>query len=97
MSKRSKRFLAILMCAAVFSSFGCTTTTHRVESPQAAPGTHGSGEYDFELVLSTMDQSKIDQKRQIWRCRVAKIAHASIMTYYNPGFAAVYLADRVKR
>jgi len=36
MSTRSKRFLTFLLCAAIASNFGCTTTTHGVGPSKAA-------------------------------------------------------------
>ncbi|NOR36322.1 MAG: hypothetical protein GQ577_06195 [Woeseiaceae bacterium] len=41
MSTQSKRFLTFLLCAAIVSNFGCTTTAQRVEPSQGAT-------YDFE-------------------------------------------------
>lgn len=42
MSTQSKRFLTFLLCAAIVSNFGCTTTAQRVELSQAAT-------YDFGI------------------------------------------------
>jgi len=98
MSKRSKQFLTFLLCAAIVSNFGCTTTTHRVGASQAAMDNHEIGKGDYVLVRkANKDDSQIDRKRQNWRCRVARTVHASLMMYANPGFIPVYVADHLKR
>jgi hypothetical protein len=72
MSKRSKRFLTFLLCAAIVSNFGCTTTTHRIEPSQAAMGGFGIGKGSNELVgaeivaLEDTDDDSMFDKRTVF-------------------------------
>ncbi len=66
MTKRSKRFLTFLLCAAIIGSFGCTTTTHRVEPSQAVMDDYGTGEFDIVLVgYANKDDPRNNPKKNV--------------------------------
>jgi len=100
MTKRSKRFLTILLCAAIVSNFGCATTAQKDEPPrkplyvrEIGPG----GEIVLRNVNVDVDVSRVDRTRQFSRCRVARVLHASIAIYANPSLAAVYITEALKQ
>jgi len=103
MSKRGKRFLTFLLCAVIASSFGCTTTTHRVGPSKAAMNDYKIGRNTATINWYVnedhprIETIEIDPNQPSRRCRIARAAHASIMMYSNPGFVAVYIADYLKR
>jgi len=49
-NKRSKRYLPILLCAAIVNNLGCTTTAHGVGPSKAAMDNYGIGKGDTVLV-----------------------------------------------
>ena len=99
MGKRSAQFLTFLLCAAIVSNFGCTTTTHGVRPSQAEMDNHAIGKGDYAMVsdANNDDFGIIYRKRQnrvrFVRCRM----HAALMMYANPHFIPVYVADYLKR
>lgn len=56
MTKRSKRFLTILLCAAIVSNFGCTTTTPRADPSQVAMDGYETGIGDNVLVGAEIEE-----------------------------------------
>ena len=99
MNQPSKKFLKILLCAAIVSSFGCATTTQKVEPPRKPLYVHEIGP-DGELVLrnvnADVDVSRVVRTRKFSRCRVARAIAAATAIYYNPAIAAVYIQEGLK-
>lgn len=84
MSKRSKRFLAFLWCAAIVSNFGCTTTTHGVGPSQAAMSDFGIGKGDNVLVrYANKDISQDNRKEPLKLCKVFFKVAATIVQLNN--------------
>ena len=97
MSNRRKPILTFLLCAAIISSFGCTSTTPKAGPSQATMAIHEIAQDGTVVVRNvTVDLPKVDRKRQDWRCKIAHALHASIMIYANPGLAAVYVTEALK-
>ena len=98
MSKRSKRFLTILLCAGMVGNLGCTTTAHRLGPSRTAPDESRIG-MNTEIINWYVNQGhpRVVPAQQSRQCKVARRVHASIMMYANPGFAAVYLADYLNK
>ena len=97
MSNRTKPILTFLLCAAIISSFGCASTTPKEESPRKPLYVREIGP-DGEIVLRnvTKDVPQAPKKRPAWRCKVARVLHASMAIYANPSLAAVYVAEAMK-
>ena len=99
MNKQTKRFLTILLCAAMVSNFGCAATTQKAEPPRKPLYVHEigpSGELIRRNVNVDIDVSQVDRTRQFSRCRVARILAASLAIYHNPAIAAVYIQEGLK-
>ncbi len=94
----SKRILVFLLCATTVGTIGCTTTTQGTGQSQNVKGAYivGNREEVLESTFTT-DDSDIDRKKKVRRCKVVRTLHASMMIYANPGFIPVYVADHLKR
>jgi hypothetical protein len=100
MKKRSKQFLTILMCAAIFSSFGCATGPQRAEPPRKPLYVReiaANGEIVLRNVNVDVKTSRADRNRRLSKCQVARGLHAAAMIYANPNLAAVYLQAALKK
>jgi hypothetical protein len=99
MSKQSKPFLLILLCAAIANSFGCTTTAHTIEPSVAALENHEieDGDNVLPVNLGEVHRVVITKVPPNRRCKVARTLAASIAIFYNPGLSTVFVADHLKR
>jgi hypothetical protein len=92
MSKRRKQFLAFLLCAAIGSGLGCTTTTHRVGPSKVAMDKYEIGtNTDIINWYVNKDAPRIDPNEKSSLCAVYSIVAA---TTVNPTMVARHVITR---
>ena len=92
MSKRPKQFLTFLLCAAIGSGLGCTTTTHRDAPSKTAMGKYEIGR-NTDLInwYVSKDVPQIDPNEQPSICAVYATVAATIV---NPAIVARHVITR---
>jgi len=94
MSKRGKQFVTFLLCAAVVSNFGCTTTTHRVKPSQAAMDNYGLEKGDMVLVhYANINDAKSSSKSE--QIRITDIGNNGISGTSEVGAAVTIDYDNI--